>query len=101
MDRPPELDKNAVYILLAIGAVIGGIAAKLPKLPWWLVVVFAVLGGLAGYAAFATHSIGDFLLGAGAGVLGTYLFASAIEVAKKYLAKRAGVDHTKDDSTDG
>lgn len=100
MDKPPELDKHYVYILLAIGTIIGGVFMKLPKVPWWLVLVGALVGGLLSFAAFATHSVGDFILGAASGTLGPYLIASAIDVFKKYLAKRAGVSDSSPKDTD-
>lgn len=97
MDKPPDIDKHYVYILLAIGTIIGGIFMKLPKIPWWLVLVGALIGGALSVAAFETHSMGDFILGAAAGTLGPYLIANAIEVFKKYLAKRAGVSSSSSD----
>ena len=94
MDEPPE--KNTLYILAAIGLIVGAIFAKLPKIPVWLVIVGAVAGGVAGFYALG-YTVSDFVLGAGAGAFGPYVFAALVDAVKKWLDRKAG----SKDNTDG
>lgn len=91
MDEPPKLGKSEIYILVSIFTVIGAIFMKLPKLPWWLVALGSLAGGLASFFAFESHTFGDFLLGSAAGALAPYGFGVVLDTGRKFLAKKAGV----------
>ena len=86
MEDPPG--RNAMYVLAAIGIVIGAVFSKLPKVPWWLVIIGAIVGGAAGVYAL-DGAFSDFVLGAGAGALGPFLFASLVDGVKRWINRKS------------
>lgn len=82
------MEKNTIYVLVGIGAILGAILAKVKKeIPWWVVVLAAIAGGFLGF--FALDAVfSDFVLGAAAGAVGPYLFGTAIAAAKKIIKKK-------------
>lgn len=81
--------KSEVAILVAIGTIIGAIFLKLKKVPWWLVIVGASVGGVAGFFALS-QTLGDGLLGAAAGAIGPYLISTVIDGAKGFIRRKFG-----------
>lgn len=83
--------KSEVAILVAIGTIIGAIFLKLKKVPWWLVIVGASIGGVAGFFALE-QTLGDGLLGAAAGAIGPYLISTVIDGAKGFIRRKFGTE---------
>lgn len=82
-----DMEKPEAYVLIGIGTIIGAIFLKFKSIPWWLIMIGAVAGGLMGYFAFS-ETVADFVLGAAAGAIGPYLITSVIDAAKAFIARK-------------
>lgn len=87
------MSKSEIAILVAIGTIVGAIFLKLKKVPWWLVLIGTIAGGIMGYFAL-DESLGDALLGAAAGAIGPYLISTVIEGAKGFIRRKFGSSDT-------
>lgn len=84
-----DMEKSEAYILIGIGTIIGAIFLKFKSIPWWLVTLGALAGGIMGYFAFA-ETAADFVLGAAAGAIGPYLISTVLEGVKSFISRKFG-----------
>lgn len=87
MDGDTKMEKTEAFILIGIGTIIGAIFMKIKNIPWWLITVGAIVGGLLGFFAL-DQTFSAFVLGAAAGAIGPYLITTAVEGVKGFIQRK-------------
>ena len=83
------MEKDNVYVLIGIGAIVGAILTKLKKIPLWLILMTSIAAGFVGFYAFE-RTLSDFILGGAAGAVAPYVFGTAVDALKTWIRRQGG-----------